>query len=341
MASLKWGVLGAARIAREQVVPAIQRSGTGEVVAVSSASGRAAEFAAAAGIGRHYGSHEELLADPEVQAVYVPLPNAAHAAWTEAAATAGKHVLCEKPIVLSSAELARVEEAARGAGVHVAEAFMYRHHPQLARVRELIADGAVGDVVALQARLHFALERTSEPDIRLRADLGGGSLRDLGCYPVDLFGTLLDAEPDEVRAVAVREGAGEPDAGSGVDRRLSASLRYGDVVASLDCSFDVPFTNTATVLGTRGRLSLTDAFRADRQLEGAGTLVLERDGERSEEQVPGDQYAAEVAAFAEAVAGAGAGSGARDWDTTVRTVRTVERIAEAAGLPGAGTEGRA
>lgn len=336
MAALRWGVLGAARIAGEQVVPAIQRSGAGQVVAVSSASGRAAEFAADAGIARHYGSHEELLADPLVEAVYVPLPNAAHAAWTEAAARAGKHVLCEKPVVLGTAELARVEEAARAGGVHVAEGFMYRYHPQLARLRELVAVGAVGDVVALQARLHFALERTAEPDIRLRADLGGGSLRDLGCYPVDLFGTLLEAEPDEVRAVAVREGAGETDSGSGVDRRLSASLRYGDVVASLDCSFDVPFTNTATVLGTRGSLHLTDAFRADRQPEGTGTLVLERDGERTQEQVPGDQYAAEVTAFAALVAG----TGPSDWEGTVRTVRTLERVAAAAGLAGADAESR-
>src|SRR5690606_33740718 len=134
----------AARIARKAVVPAIRRAGAGEVVAVSSASGRAADFAAELGIPRHYATHEELLADPEVDAVYVPLPNTEHARWTSAAAEAGKHVLCEKPLVQGLAELDAVEAACRRAGVQYAEAFMYRHHPQLRRVRELLDAGAVG-----------------------------------------------------------------------------------------------------------------------------------------------------------------------------------------------------
>jgi len=317
---VRWGVLGAARIAREQVIPGIRRSGCGEVLAVSSASGRAGSYAGDLDIPRAYDAHEELLADPEVDAVYIALPNALHAEWIVRAAEAGKHVLCEKPLVLGVAELTSVEEAVRAAGVHLAEAFMYRHHPQLATVRELIAAGEVGDLVALQARLHFSLPRDGEPDIRLRPDLGGGSLLDLGCYPVDLFGGLMGREPDDVAAVAVHEG--------GVDVRMAAVLRYGDVVASLDCSFDAPMTGTATLIGTAGTLTLTDAFRSD-LAGGIGTVLIERDGETRRIEVPGDHYADQIRAFAAALADRGAADA--DSALTRRTVRTLERIAQAAG----------
>jgi predicted dehydrogenase len=205
--------------------------------------------------------------------------------------------------------------------VHLAEAFMYRHHPQLATVRELIAAGEVGDLVALQGRLHFSLPRTGEPDIRLRPDLGGGSLLDLGCYPVDLFGGLMGREPDDVAAVAHHEG--------GVDARTAAVLRYGDVVASLDCSFDAPMVGTATLIGTAGTLTLTDAFRTD-LAGGTGTLLLERDGGTRRIEVPGDSYADQIRAFAAALTDRGAAEA--DTALTRRTVRTLERIAQAAGL---------
>ena len=320
MDPVRWGVLGAARIAREQVIPGIRRSGCGEVLAVSSASGRAGSYAGDLDIPRAYDAHEELLADPEVDAVYIALPNALHAEWIVRAAEAGKHVLCEKPLVLGVAELDDVEAAVRAAGVHIAEAFMYRHHPQLMTVRELIAAGEVGDLVALQARLHFSLPRDGEPDIRLRPDLGGGSLLDLGCYPVDLFGGLMGREPDDVAAVAVHEG--------GVDVRMAAVLRYGDVVASLDCSFDAPMTGTATLIGTAGTLTLTDAFRSD-LAGGIGTVLIERDGETRRIEVPGDHYADQIRAFAAALADRGAADA--DSALTRRTVRTLERISQAAG----------
>ena len=158
-----------------------------------------------------------------------------------------------------------MEAAVEAAGVHLAEAFMYRHHPQLATVRELIGAGTVGELVTLEARLHFSLTRTGEPDIRLRPDMGGGALLDLGCYPVDLFGGLTGTDPDDVAAVAHREG--------GVDTRTAAVLRYGNVVASLDCSFDAPMVNTATIIGTEGTITLTDAFRTD-LVDGVGTVLV-------------------------------------------------------------------
>ena len=322
METLRWGVLGAARIAREQVLPAIRRSGLGEVVAVSSASGRAGSYADELGIPRAYDGHEELLADADVDAVYIALPNSLHAPWIVRAAQAGKHVLCEKPLVVGVRELDEVEAAAGAADVYVAEAFMYRHHPQVTTVRELVASGEVGDLVAMQARLHFSLPRGGEPDIRLRSDLGGGSLLDLGCYPVDLFGSLTGTDPDDVAAVAHRDVEG------GVDTRTAAVLRYGDVVASLDCSFDAPMQNSATLIGTRGSITLTDPFRSD-LADGVGTVLVDT-GETRRIQVAGDHYAEQVRAFTAAVADRTAGEG--DTELTRRTARTLERIAQAAGL---------
>jgi D-xylose 1-dehydrogenase (NADP+, D-xylono-1,5-lactone-forming) len=320
--SLRWGVLGAARIAREQVIPGIRRSGCGEVLAVSSASGRAGSYAAELGIPSAYDSHEELLADADVDAVYIALPNSLHASWIVRTAQAGKHVLCEKTLVLGVQELAEVEAAVDAAGVHLAEAFMYRHHPLLATVQELLRSGEVGQLVAMHARLHFALPRAEEQDIRLRPELGGGALLDLGCYPVDLFGGLTGSEPDEVAGVAHRDTDG------GVDTRTAAVLRYGDVVATLDCSFDAPMQNTATLVGTAGTVTLPDVFRTD-LVGGTGTVLVDTDGATRRIDVPGDAYADQVRAFAAAVADRRTGE--RDVELSRRTARTLERIAQAAG----------
>lgn len=324
MSRTTWGIIGAARIAREQVIPAIGRAGAGEIVAVSSASGKAGPYAEELGIPRAYGSHEELLADPEVESVYIALPNGHHAEWIQQAARAGKHVLSEKPIVLGPTELKAVEAAAADAGVVVAEAFMYRHHPQLDVVRELLADGTLGDLVALEARLHFAMARSGDgtvaSDIRLDPALGGGSLLDVGCYPVDLFGLLTGGEPDEVSAIAVQESPG------GVDTRFGGVLRYGDVVATFDCSFDSPFRGTATIIGTKGSLTLDDVFRADRT-DGTGAMLLEtEEGTRTLEPT-GDHYAAQAADFARQVR-----EGRRNeehWRLTAYTTQTLHRLAAA------------
>jgi predicted dehydrogenase len=315
-------VLGAARIAREQVIPAIRRSGAGEVVAVSSASGRASAFVDELAIDRAYASHEALLDDEAVDAVYIALPNSEHLHWIRKAAAAGKHILCEKPLVLDTVELDSAEAAVKEAGVHLAVAFMYRHHPQIAAVHQLLASGAIGDLVAMHARLHFDLERTGGVDIRLRREMGGGSLLDLGCYPVDFFGDLAASDPEQVAAVAHRESP------EGVDTRLAAVLRYGALVATFDCSFDSAFLNTATLVGTAGRITLEDVFRADLH-EGVGTVVIEREGSREVLEVPGDHYAEQVLAFVRHVRGEDPDTVATHDLLTRRTVRTVERIAAA------------
>lgn len=323
MSDVRWGVLGAARIARKAVIPAIRRAGAGQVLAVASASGNAGSFAAELDIPRAYVDYDELLADPDVDAVYIALPNAFHARWIIAAARAGKHVLCEKPVVLSTAELVDVEDACANAGVQLAEAFMYRHHAQLERLRELLDAGTIGDLVTVESSFHFTLARTEPLDIRLRPDLGGGSLRDIGCYPVDLLGWLAGSEPDDLGVVAHRDRAG------GADTRMAVAARYGDITANLHCSFDAPFRAEARLIGTAGTVWLPDVFRADNR-GGTARIQIERDGDLSVVEVESDQYGNQVAAFARRVE-----HGVPDPDgaaLTRRTAATLERIEAAASL---------
>ncbi len=312
-----WGVLGAARIAHEQVVPAIRRAGAGEVLGVSSASGRADSFADALDIERPYATHQALLSDPDIEVVYVALPNSLHAPWILRSVESGKHVLCEKPIVLDPRDLDRIADAATTSGVVVGEAFMYRHHAQLQMIRDVIAGGDIGEVCALHARLHFALERTPQPDIRLLPDLGGGALWDLGCYPVDFFGAILSREPDQVVAVGSRDEEG------GVFTHVAASLRYGSVTAGLDCGFDAQMVGTATVIGSAESVSVTDLFRSD-LVGDVGTVIVESGSDRRSLAVGSDQYAEQAAAFARQVRRGTPDPAA--WDHSARTTRTLARI---------------
>lgn len=321
MNTLHWGVLGAARIAREQMIPAIRRNG-GEVVAVSSASGRSHDFAAELGIGTAHTSHEDLLADPRIEAVYIAVANSDHLRWVEAALQTGRHVLCEKPIAMHADDLARIENA-RNAGLVLAEAFMYRHHPQLARLRELLDAGAIGEVVTAQARLHFSLDRQlGAGDIRLLPQAGGGALYDVGCYPVDLFSGIFGAEPEELAAIA------RTDPGGGVDTRFAATLRYGSALAGFDCSFDSPFHGSATVLGTAGRIQLDHVFRADLVGGQARLEITDADGAVRYETISGDSYGAQVEAFQRAVATAATAAPGTDagWQQTRHTTRTLDRL---------------
>jgi D-xylose 1-dehydrogenase (NADP+, D-xylono-1,5-lactone-forming) len=313
---LRWGVLGTARIAAQQVIPAIKKASNGDVVAVSSSSGRAAPYAERLGIPVAHNSHEALLADPDVDAVYIPLPNSMHVEWTVKAAEAGKHVLCEKPVALDPAGLAEAEAACDARGVHLAEAFMYRHHPQIAVVRDLIANGRIGDLVAIDARFHFLLDRSAGPNIRLDPDLGGGALRDVGCYPVDLMNLLAGAAPDEVVATSIERGD--------VDTTTAGYLRYGDVVGTFSCGFDSPAGDSALVIGSAGTIGIRRPFRPDRG--GAVLVVTGADGRTETIEPEGDAYVAEVEDFARRVLD-------RDPDTQGRrlsrwTLETTTRLLE-------------
>src|SRR5258708_6016854 len=213
---VRWGVLGAANIAVNKVIPAMQLGTHTPVVAIASRDRSRAEAAARRlGIPRAYGSYEELVADPEVDAIYNPLPNHLHVPWSVRAADAGKHVLCEKPIALNAREALELIAARDRAHVLIAEAFMVRAHPQWAAVRELIAEGRIGDLRVVSG--HFSYFRRDPGDIRSNPDWGGGALMDVGCYPITLSRWLFGEGPHAVTGVSEREP------GFGADR-LGARL---------------------------------------------------------------------------------------------------------------------
>src|SRR5688572_4269027 len=210
MSVLRMGILSTANIATVKVIPGMRRAERVDVVAIASRdAARSRAVADRLGIPTAHGSYEGLLADPDVDAVYIPLPNHLHAEWTIAAARAGKHVLCEKPLAMTAADAERMVEACRAAGVLFMEAFMYRLHPSWLAARELVASGRIGRLVAVQT--WFSFFNDDPANIRNVQAFGGGALFDIGCYAVNLSRMLFDAEPDRVAAAVVRDPA------SGVD----------------------------------------------------------------------------------------------------------------------------
>jgi predicted dehydrogenase len=244
---VRWGVIGCADIAVKKVIPAMLGSGLSQVTAIASRSEeRAASTAGSLGIPRAYGSYQALLDDPAIEAVYIPLPNHLHRQWTIAAAEAGKHVLCEKPMATCSDDARKMIDAAERAGVRLMEAFMYRLHPLWVEVRRLIAEGAIGELRAVQS--FFSYYNDDPDDIRNRADAGGGSLYDIGCYPVNVARMLFDAEPTEVMAAIRRDPA------FGTDVLTSVVLDFDGRHATFTCSTQLEDDQRVHILGTEGRL---------------------------------------------------------------------------------------
>lgn len=252
--SIRWGILSTANIGRARVVPAMQQTRNGRVVAVASRSlEKAQAYADELGIPTAYGSYEELITSPDVDAIYNPLPNSEHAEWSIRCAEAGKPTLCEKPLARDAAEAQRMVDVFAERGVLFAEAFMYRFHPQSQRVKQMLDDGAVGDVQAIQSTFSFAIR--SEDNIRLSKPLAGGSLMDVGCYCVNVMRFLLGAEPTDVRALATF------GAQSQVDETLAGILAFpGGVLGHFDSSFRATSAHTYEIRGTRGRISVDQAF---------------------------------------------------------------------------------
>ncbi|HSB54358.1 MAG TPA: Gfo/Idh/MocA family oxidoreductase [Gemmatimonadales bacterium] len=256
---VRWGVLGAAGIALRSVIPAMQRSPWSPVVAIASRDpGKARAAAEAHGIPRHYGAYAELLADPAVDAVYIPLPNHLHVPWSIRAAEAGKHVLCEKPIALSAAEARELIAVRARTGVLVGEAFMVRCHPRWHAARELARSGRIGDLRLITG--HFSYFRRDRGDIRTHREWGGGALLDIGSYPVTLSRWIFGAEPVAVNALVER------DPEFGIDRLTSAVLRFPAGVATFTCGGQLVLHQHLHLLGTRGRIEVAIPFNmpADR-----------------------------------------------------------------------------
>jgi len=253
MRSLRLGILSTANIARTKVVPAMQRANRCDVVAIASRDlERARRAADELGIPRAHGSYDALLSDPDVDAVYIPLPNHLHADWTVAAARAGKHVLCEKPLALTAREAQRAIATCQTEGVRVMEAFMYRLHPSWVAIRDLIASGRIGRLVAVQS--WFSYYNDDPRNIRNIPEVGGGALYDIGCYCVNLSRMLFDSEPTRVEASMVRDPL------SGTDVLTSGVLEFGDGVATFTCSTRAEDDQRVHIYGTQGRISMWIPF---------------------------------------------------------------------------------
>ena len=261
---MRLGLLSTARI-NGAILTAAAASDDVDVVAVGSRSRlRAARYARRHGIPRAHGSYEALLADPEVDAVYVSLPNGMHAEWTTRALEAGRHVLCEKPFSPRPDEVERCFDLAEERGLVLSEAFMWRHHPQAAKLAELVHGGAIGELRTITAVFSFVLDRSGDP--RWEPDLDGGALMDVGCYCVS-GARLLAGEPERVTGEAVR-------APSGVDVRFDGRLEFaGDVTAAFSCALDRPPESRLTAVGADGEVTLPDPWHGHDPV-----IELRRDG---------------------------------------------------------------
>ncbi len=264
---LNWGLLGTARINRV-IIPPLRASARNRLVAVASRSAeRAAAYAAEWGIERALGAYEALLADPSIDVVYIALPNGLHAEWTIKAVQAGKHVLCEKPL---ATRVADVDAIIAAASIHrrvVAEAFMYRHHPQTALVQRLVAEGRIGSPRVIRGSFRFL--HTRADDVRWMPELGGGCLWDVGCYPVSFARCVLRDEPLEVSGYQRLHP-------SGVDESFVGQLVFpGGVLAAIDASFCTPFATFMEVAGTAGAVRVGNPFKPGLD---ASVDVIDADG---------------------------------------------------------------
>lgn len=287
---LNWGLLSTARINRALFAP-LRASPRNRLLAVASRTQDKAEaYARQNKIPRLHGSYEALLADPEIDVVYNPLPNHLHAEWTIKAVEAGKHVLCEKPLALSLAEVDAIAAAARKHGRVVAEAFMYRTHAQTLKVREIVESGRLGRVRLVRGSFSFVM--TNPDDYRWKPEMGGGGLWDIGCYPLSFTRAALGAEPLQVFGWQVTGP-------TGVDEAFAAQLRFpDDVFAQFDCSIKVPYHVFMEIVGEEATLIVPQPFNPGAREK----LFLSRGGKNETINVRGTEpYLSEVEDMAEAV----------------------------------------
>jgi xylose dehydrogenase (NAD/NADP) len=313
---LRWGVMGYARIARTALIPALAKARNSVLHAIASTDAAKLAQCRAAGLApKYHSSYEELIRDPEIEAVYLPLPNSLHREWTIKAAAHGKHVLCEKPMGLTAAEAREMVVAAETHSVVLMEAFMYRYTPRVEKVVEVLKSGVLGEVKQVNSSFRF---RLLPPSTRFKPELGGGSLYDVGCYPINFLGLVVDTlaggqpgaggQPEIVGADCVRE--------YGVDMNFSALLRYPTgLMANIQSGFSTQRRVFSEIIGTEGVLEVPGTFQGEDQ-----PLVLFVGDERREIPVPpSDRYVLEVEDFADAVI-----SGRPPRFSLVETVRNAE-----------------
>ncbi len=286
---VRWGVLGYAGIAYKHLIPAMAEAKNAEPYAIASRSPeKLREAAQAFGFPQTHASYEALLQDPGVDAVYIPLPNALHKEWTLKAARAGKHVLCEKPLALTAADCQEMIDTCNACGVYLMEAFMYRFTTRVKKLTELLSQGVVGEIRHINSTQRFVLQNPAS--IKLRASLGGGSFWDVGCYPINIIGMILQDEPVSYCAQKVET--------EGVDTSFTAVLKYkSGVICTASSGFDACSTWLTEINGTEGSLIVRDSF-----LDTDTPLLLVKDGQTTEIPVaPCKRYVLEVEAFSKAV----------------------------------------
>jgi xylose dehydrogenase (NAD/NADP) len=290
-APLRFGILGCARIVRRALATAIRDSGMAEIRAIASRDGEKAKaWADEYEIPAAYDSYEAVLADSQVDAVYVPMPNELHKPWVIAAAAAGKHVLCEKPMALNSAEGEEMVAACQEAGVVLMDAFMWRHHPRVTHARKLIADGRLGRLQLVNVDFSFVI---GLDDWRLDPERGGGALYDLGCYGVNAARLFFDAEPEEILA---RSRFHE----TGVDMTLATTMRFSDDrLAQINCSFELPSRCRLELVGTQGILELPGGFQP---AESPQLVLTDDEGTETLDFSGHDQYTEQIKIFCQSVA---------------------------------------
>lgn len=293
---VRWGIPGAANIANRYVAPAITTSSNGELVAVASRNpARARDIYAFVPGVRVYSDYDSLLNDPEIDAIYNPLPNSLHAEWSIRALRAGKNVLCEKPLAVTAEEGARMVEVAQTSGKLLMEAFMYRFHPQTVWTLKQIADGRIGTVRLIYASFSFNIMTPPRPkDIRLQAALAGGSLMDVGCYPINLCRAVYGHSPIAASARVYTPADFE------VELSANAVLDYGDGrFALIDSSFDLPARQGAQIIGDAGKITIPVPFTPGIH---EATVILSVEGQTIHQHfAPVDQYRLEVEHFGSCV----------------------------------------
>jgi predicted dehydrogenase len=294
MEKISWGILSTSKFAMRATIPAMQKSKYSTVIGIASRDeSQGKTVASQLGIPKIYGSYEELLADRSIDAVYIPLPNHLHVDWAIKALKAGKHVLCEKPIGLDYSDASRLEKAVKDyPKLKVMEAFMYRHHPQWIKVKELVAENAIGEIKAVHSLYSYYNIDTS--NIRNMADIGGGAMLDIGCYCTSLSRYVFNSEPARIL------GRIERDPQTKIDRLSSGVLDFGSGVATFTCGTQLQRYQRVNIFGTHGRIELEIPFNApnDRQ-----TRIWLQKGESTEEITFDicDQYTIQADLFAQAV----------------------------------------